>query len=105
MISSNVENLIIQSYLQGLSRDEIAEYIGIASGSVTNKINDWKRRVDAPDIEELRQFAVIVRKSGMTMKQLAKGFRTLQLLKALGIKDKGEDTDIDSDLNSLTFFC
>jgi hypothetical protein len=38
------------------------------------------------------------------MKQLAKGFRTLQLLKALGITDESEDIDIDSDLNSLTFF-
>jgi hypothetical protein len=42
--------------------------------------------------------------AGMTMKQLAKGFRTLQLLKALGITDESEDIDIDSDLNSLTFF-
>jgi hypothetical protein len=87
-----------------LSRDEIAKDIGIASGSVTNKINEWKGRIDAPDIEELRQFAMVVRKSGMTMKQLAKGFRTLQLLKALGITDESEDIDIDSDLNSLTFF-
>ncbi len=102
MISSVVENLIIQYYLQGLSRDEIAEHIGVSKGTVSNKINEWKKRISAPDIEDLRQFAVITRKCGMTIKQLAKGFRTLQILKSLGITD--ESQDIDSDLDGLTFF-
>ena len=38
----------------------------------------------------------------MTMKQCVKGFRSLQLLKGLGIII--ENDDIDSDLDSLAFF-
>ncbi len=102
MISSQVAGLIIQNYLLGHSRDEIAKETGVAPGSVSNKVNDWKRRIAAPDIEELRRIAVNMRKSGMTMKQCAKGLRFLQLLKGLGIII--ENDDIDSDLDSLAFF-
>ncbi|MDN5847745.1 MAG: hypothetical protein L0H53_15885, partial [Candidatus Nitrosocosmicus sp.] len=102
MISSQVEEIIIQNYLSGHSRDEIAKETGVALGSVSNKINDWKKRIAAPDIEELRRFAVNMRKSGITMKQCAKGLRFLQLLKGLGIII--ENDDIDSDLDSLSFF-
>lgn len=55
-----------------------------------------------PDIEDLRQFVIIIRKSGMTIKQLASSFRTLNSLKQLQIVDQSEDIDLD--LNSLTFF-
>jgi hypothetical protein len=102
LISSQVEELIIQNYLSGHSRDEIAEETGVALGSVSNKVNEWKKRLAAPDIEELRRFAVNMKKSGITMKQCAKGLRFLQLLKGLEIII--ENDDIDSDLDSLSFF-
>ena len=38
----------------------------------------------------------------MTINQLAQGYRTLQLLKGLGIP--AESTDIDRDIDGLTFF-
>ena len=76
--------------------------LGVAPGSVSNKINEWKKRIDAPDIEELRRFAVNLKKSGMTMKQCIKGLRFLQLLKGLEIVI--ENDDIGSDLDSLSFF-
>ncbi len=102
MINRHVEELIIQNYILGHSRDEIAKETGVAPGSVSNKVNEWKRRIEAPDIEELRRFAVNIRKSGMTIKHCIKGFRFLQLLKGLGITI--ENDDIDSDLESLAFF-
>jgi transposase len=102
LISSQVEEIIIQNYLSGHSRDEIAEETGVAPGSVSNKVNEWKKRLAAPDIEELRRFAVNMKKSGITMKQCAKGLRFLQLLKGLEIII--ENDDIDSDLDSLSFF-
>jgi transposase len=43
MISRDVENLIIKNYLLGSSRDEIAESIGVGKGTVSNKINEWKK--------------------------------------------------------------
>ena len=102
MISSQVEESIIHNYILGHSRDEIAEETGIAPGSVSNKINQWKHRINAPDIEELRRIAVNMRNSEMTIKHCFKGFRLLQILKGLGITIENED--IDSDLDSLVFF-
>jgi hypothetical protein len=102
LISRHAEDLIIQNYILGHSRDEIAKETGVALGSVSNKVNEWKRRIEAPDIEELRRFAGNMRKSGMTIKQCTKGFRFLQILKGLGIII--ENDDIDSDLESLAFF-
>jgi hypothetical protein len=102
LISSQVEELIIRNYILGHSRDEIAEETGVAPGSVSNKVNDWKKRIEAPDVEELRRFAVNMKRSGMTMKQCIKGLRFLQLLK--GLKIIIENDDIDSDLDSLSFF-
>ena len=102
MISNQVEELIIQNYIHGHPRDEIAEETGVAPGTVSNKINEWKRKLEAPGIEELRRFAVNMNKSGMTIKQCTKGFRFLQILKGLGIAI--ENDDIDSDLNSLFYF-
>ena len=102
MISKLIEELIIQNYIHGHPRDEIAEETGVAPGTVSNKIKEWKRKLEAPDIEELRRFAVNMNKSGMTIKQCTKGFRFLQILKGLGIAI--ENDDIDSDLNSLSYF-
>lgn len=69
---------------------------------MSNKVNDWKKRIAAPDIEELRRFAVNMKKSDMTRKQCVKGLRFLQLLKRLEIIT--EKDNIDSDLDSLAFF-
>ncbi|WP_458720115.1 RNA polymerase sigma factor sigma-70 region 4 domain-containing protein [Candidatus Nitrosocosmicus sp. R] len=47
MISRQVEELIVQDYIFGLSRDEIATETGVAPGSVSNRIIEWKRRIEA----------------------------------------------------------
>ena len=102
MISSHVEESIIQKYILGYSRDEIAKETGVAAGSVSNKVNEWQKRLNVPDIDDLRRIAVNMKKSGMTIKNCIKGFRFLQILKGLGITI--ENDYIDSDLESLAFF-
>ena len=43
MVRYHIEDLIIQNYLQGLSRDEIAKEMNVATGSVTNKKTSGKK--------------------------------------------------------------
>lgn len=62
-------SLAIQGYLNGKSRDQIAKEIGISTGSVSNILRDWKYKIGIPVAEELRDFAVIVKKSGMSIEQ------------------------------------
>ena len=58
---------MIQSYLNGKSRDQIAKEMGISAGKVSNIIKDWKSGVEIPNVEELREFAITVKKSGMSI--------------------------------------
>ena len=73
---------MIQGYLNGKTRDQIALDAGISAGSASSIINDWKEGIGIPDIERVRDFSIKVRKSGMSINQCAQGFRMLQLLES-----------------------
>jgi hypothetical protein len=88
------KTLVIQGYLNGKTRDSISKEIGISTGGVSNTIREWKREIRAPDIKTLRNFAITVKKSGLSIQQCAQGHRMMQLMKGLGIDD---DTDADAD--------
>jgi hypothetical protein len=102
MLSKYVEDQIIHNHLMGFSRDEIAKNTNVATGSVSNKINEWKKRTAIPDIDEIRHITTLIRKSNLDVRQCVKGFRIFQLLKKFNIIE--ENNDVDSDLNSLSFF-
>jgi hypothetical protein len=102
MLSKSQEDQIIQSYLQGYSRDEIAAMLGVAGGSVSNIILKWKKRIKIPDVEEIRQFMKTLRKSNLTLNQCSEGFRMSQLMNKFSTGR--DDNIIDFDKNSFTIF-
>ncbi len=53
---------MIQSYLNGKSKDQISKEMGISTGKVSNIIKDWKSGIEIPNIEELMEFAITVKK-------------------------------------------
>ena len=77
---------MIQGYLNGKTRDSISKEIGISTGGVSNTIKEWKREIRAPEIEALRDFAITVKKSGLSIAQCAQGYRMTKLMKGLGIR-------------------
>ena len=81
------KSLVIQNYLQGKSMNQISEETGISKGKVHYLINDWQDKIGRPDVEELRRFVVLVKKSGINIGQCAQGYRMVQLMKNLGIED------------------
>jgi hypothetical protein len=86
----------------GFTRDEIARGTNVATGTVSNKINEWKNRTGIQDIDEIRQITTLIRKSDLNVRECAKGYRFLQLLKKFKIVE--ENDYIDSDLDGLSFF-
>jgi hypothetical protein len=76
---------VIQGYLNGKSREQNAQHNNVSTGTVSNIIENWSREIGMPDIKELRQFAVPVKKSGVSIKQCAQGFRMVQLMSNFGI--------------------
>jgi hypothetical protein len=96
---SMLESCVIRDYLNGKTRKQISEDNNTSTGNVSNITNEWKRRIGKPEAEEIRELVSLVRKSGLSVKQCADGYRTMQLMKISGIID---DNDNDKD-NSEEF--
>jgi hypothetical protein len=94
---TNYNNLIVITiYCNGKPLDQIAKETSLSKGSVYNVVKHWKDSLWNPGIEEIREFSIIVKKSGMTIQECAQGFRIAQILKELGINDEFEERN-DSD--------
>ena len=66
--------------------NQIVNETSISKGKVHYLITDWKNKIH-PDIDKIRDFTVLVRKSNMSIQQCAQGFRMINMLKNLGIRD------------------
>ena len=97
IVSTNHSSLVVREYLKGKTLNQIADETGISKGKVHYLIDNWKNNIGLPNIEEIRDFVVMVRKSGISIKQCAQGFRMLQLMKNLDIGDDHEQTKYDDD--------
>ena len=62
-----------QQYLNGKSRDHIATDVGISAGNVSGIIKDWATEMGKPNVELMMEFAVLLNKSGISVKQCAVG--------------------------------
>jgi hypothetical protein len=98
--NSTIKSLVIQGYLNGKSRDQIAKETKISTGNVSNTIKEWKMGISIPGIDELRVFAITLKKSGISPGQCARGYRIIKLMKNLGVVDDEED-DEGSDIMGL----
>ena len=101
MLTESQEDQIIQCYLQGYSRDETAAMLTVAGGSVSNIIIKWKKKIEIPDIEEIRRFMKTLRKANLTLKQCSEGFRMSQLMNNFST---GKNESIDFDKSNFTIF-
>jgi Mor family transcriptional regulator len=83
--------IVITRYCNGKPLDQIAKETSLSKGSVYNVVKHWKDSLGNAGIEEIREFAIIVNKEGMTIQECAQGFRIAQILKALRINDEFEE--------------
>jgi hypothetical protein len=74
-IESTIKQRVIAQYLQGVSRDTIAADNGIGTGTVSNIIDEWKKRVQDSDYESIRELSVFCKKQGITLNALASCIR------------------------------
>ena len=69
------KSLVIQQWLQGIPRNDIAVENGLSSGAVTNIVNEWRRALGFAMADTLRELSVTMQKVGITAAQCALGFR------------------------------
>jgi DNA-binding CsgD family transcriptional regulator len=86
-IKDDMNDEVIRLYLQGLSRYDIAITCGLSQGTVSNIIDEWKRRLGIPDVQSLRNLAVNLKRCGIDAVQCAQGFRILMIMKKSGVNE------------------
>jgi hypothetical protein len=93
--TSNIssKSQVIQCYLNGKTREQNAHENNVSTGTVSNIIENWAREIGIPDMKEMRQFAVLVKKSGVSIKQCAQGFRMVKLMNNYGIQVEDDTQD------------
>jgi hypothetical protein len=83
--------MVIQDYLVGKPRNQISKDRNTSTGNVSNIVEAWKKRTGITNVEELRDFVVFLRKSGMSISDCVQGFRIAQTMKSMGISIDGDD--------------
>ncbi len=83
---------VVRLYFQGLSYEEIVTRAGVAKGTVVNVINEVKAghfaqiRSLEDEVEVLRELAVGLNRTQMSVSQAAVGLVVLQGLESLGVE-------------------
>jgi hypothetical protein len=100
-ITNDMKDEVIRLYLQGLSRNDIARTCGVGEGTVSNIIDEWKRSLDIPDVQSLRDLAVNLKRGGIDATQCAQGLRILNTIKKLGVNQN----QVESFINEIYEYC
>ena len=83
---------VVRLYLQGYSYQEIAKRIGVAKGSTVTILTDLKNGKFYPlenisdEIDTLREIAVQIRRTDLSLSQAALGLTIFQGIEALGVQ-------------------
>jgi vacuolar-type H+-ATPase subunit I/STV1 len=98
-ISDAVKSNVIRQWLKGSPRDGIASKNGVSAGAVTNIVNEWKAGLDYPFINDIREFAVTIKNSGITVPQCASAFRLVLMLEKIGMDEENFESFVSDVYN------
>ncbi len=98
-IPPTLKKKVIQEWLQAFSRDKIALNNNIRSGAVTSIIKQSKG--DIPDIDLLRETALLLKKGNLDLNHFASSIRLKNMLDKLGL---GEEM-VESLLEGIETHC
>jgi hypothetical protein len=83
----HIKSAVIDAWLMGKTRDNIALEFNISKGSVSNIIEQWQNRIGVFDANNLRELGLALKKAGITPVQCVEGLRITNIIKQLGIDD------------------
>jgi hypothetical protein len=93
-LPDTIKSIVIQQWLQGRPRNDIAAENGLSSGAVTNIVNEWRHNLGFAIPDELRELALTLRKVGITASQCALGFRVATTMSRIGVNEDSIETFI-----------
>ena len=86
-LPDSIKSLVIQQWLEGKPRNDIAAENGLSDGAVTNIVNEWKHNLGFSLADDLRELAVTMKRVGVTASQCALGFRVAMIMLNMGVKE------------------
>ena len=85
-----IERNVIQGWLRGTSRDEIASKNSISTGSVSFIVKKFIDNLGEYDARVIRELSIQIRKANLTPRECAIGFRIHKILENIGITNEEE---------------
>jgi hypothetical protein len=83
----HIKSAVIDAWLIGKTRDNIASEYNISTGSVSNIIEQWQNRIGLFDANNLRELGLGLKKAGMSPIQCVNGLRINNIINQLGIDE------------------
>ncbi len=87
-IPEHIRSAIIDIWLRGETRDNIAAEVQVSEGTVSNVIEEWQNRIGVFDANNLRKLGLALKKAGMSPIQCVKGLRINNKINQLGIDEE-----------------
>jgi hypothetical protein len=86
--SDTTKRAVIEEYLRGKSRDQIATDLHVGTGTVSKIVSEWKTGLDYPIADELRELALGLLRLGISASRYAEGARIASYLIKFGVHDE-----------------
>ena len=98
-VPDTIKTQVIKEWIQGISRDKIAQENNIGSGTVTGIIQQTKS--DIPDIDLIRELSLKIKKENLDLNYFASSVRLKKIL------DRFELTEekIEEFLEEMAIYC
>jgi hypothetical protein len=93
-ISQQTRQEVIAKWLSGWPRDKIAGELGIGAGTVSNIVNLWIQEVGAPTAESFRELSLEIRRSGISIRECARGLRFVRFLQGISGDEETKQFEI-----------
>src|SRR5919107_404725 len=93
-IPNSIKQQVINQWLLGMPRDQIAKYNDIGAGTVSSTIKDIKQK-DIPDVDLLREVAILLKKKELDLDVFACSIRIKKKMDEMGINEDHTESLIE----------
>jgi len=105
IVTSHEKLAVIDDWLLGESRHDIAKKHNIGNGTVYNIVQEWSNGIGIQIADRLREIAIKLKQNGLTVSDCAKGLRMLMMLQKYDIKDDENQEKVPYFLKELYTKC
>ncbi len=105
IITSHEKLAVIDDWLSGESRIDIAKKHNMGNGTVYNIVQEWSNGIGKQLADRLREIAIKLKQNGLTISDCAKGLRMVMLLKKYEIEDDENEERVTYFLKEIYTKC